>query len=166
MLILAIESSCDETAAAIAHIDDETQNIEIKASIIASQIDIHALYGGVVPEIASRAHAEALSKITYEALEKAIQYSEKIESIKEGDLLEIGDPYLFGGAKLVWGKWQIQLPDGSVEPINYDWFMGYCGRDLFYAMTAPRGWEWFNPVRNEDRYKEYVERVRKIADKK
>ena len=71
MLILAIESSCDETAAAVALINDDTQDIEIKASIIASQIDIHALYGGVVPEIASRAHAEALSKITYEALEKS-----------------------------------------------------------------------------------------------
>lgn len=71
MLILAIESSCDETAAAVAHIAPETNSIEIKASIIASQIDIHALYGGVVPEIASRAHAEALSRITYEALEKS-----------------------------------------------------------------------------------------------
>ena len=65
MLILAIESSCDETAAAIASVNEETEQFEIKASIIASQIDIHALYGGVVPEIASRAHAEALSKITY-----------------------------------------------------------------------------------------------------
>lgn len=71
MLILAIESSCDETAAAIASVNEETEQFEIKASIIASQIDIHALYGGVVPEIASRAHAEALSKITYEALDKA-----------------------------------------------------------------------------------------------
>ncbi len=69
MLILALESSCDETAAAVADIND--QSIEIKSSIIASQIDIHALYGGVVPEIASRAHAEALSKITYESLETA-----------------------------------------------------------------------------------------------
>lgn len=69
MLILAIESSCDETAASVASIDHTS--INILSSIIASQIDIHALYGGVVPEIASRAHAEALSKITYEALDKA-----------------------------------------------------------------------------------------------
>ncbi|MBE6717757.1 MAG: tRNA (adenosine(37)-N6)-threonylcarbamoyltransferase complex transferase subunit TsaD [Ruminococcaceae bacterium] len=71
MLILAIESSCDETASAIAFVDEKTEKFEIKSSVIASQIDIHALYGGVVPEIASRAHAEALSKITYEALDKA-----------------------------------------------------------------------------------------------
>ena len=71
MLILAIESSCDETASAVAYVDEKTEKFEIKSSVIASQIDIHALYGGVVPEIASRAHAESLSKITYEALEKA-----------------------------------------------------------------------------------------------
>ena len=71
MLILAIESSCDETAASVAYVNTADNTIEIKSSIVASQIDIHALYGGVVPEIASRAHAESLSKITYEALETA-----------------------------------------------------------------------------------------------
>ncbi len=79
MLILALESSCDETAAAVAEVCD--QSIEIKSSIIASQIDIHALYGGVVPEIASRAHAEALSKITYEALETANVTMNDIDAI-------------------------------------------------------------------------------------
>lgn len=79
MLILAIESSCDETAAAIAEIDGS--KVEIKSSIIASQIDIHALYGGVVPEIASRAHAEALSKITYEALETASVTIKDVDAI-------------------------------------------------------------------------------------
>lgn len=79
MLILAIESSCDETAASVAAINDSS--IEIKSSIIASQIDIHALYGGVVPEIASRAHAEALSKITYEALEVADVTLKEIDAV-------------------------------------------------------------------------------------
>jgi len=81
MLILAIESSCDETAAAVAYINTETNEIEIRASIIASQIDIHALYGGVVPEIASRAHAEALSGITYDALEKASVTMNDIDAV-------------------------------------------------------------------------------------
>ncbi|MBR6681948.1 MAG: tRNA (adenosine(37)-N6)-threonylcarbamoyltransferase complex transferase subunit TsaD [Clostridia bacterium] len=71
MLILGIESSCDESAASVAFIDEQNNKIEIKSSIIASQIDVHKLYGGVVPEIASRAHTEALSRITYEALEAA-----------------------------------------------------------------------------------------------
>ena len=66
MYILAFESSCDETACAVLEMDENKRIL--KSNIIASQVDIHALYGGVVPEIASRAHIEAVSKITYEAL--------------------------------------------------------------------------------------------------
>ncbi len=70
MKILAFESSCDETSAAVVVRRDDG-GFEIKSNIIASQVDTHRLYGGVVPEIASRAHAEAISPITYEALETA-----------------------------------------------------------------------------------------------
>ena len=69
MNILAFESSCDETSAAVVVRDGE--RFVIKSNIIASQVDTHRLYGGVVPEIASRAHIEAISSITYEALERA-----------------------------------------------------------------------------------------------
>lgn len=69
MYILSFESSCDETACAVLEMTQEKRII--KSNIIASQVDIHALYGGVVPEIASRAHIEAISSITYEALAKA-----------------------------------------------------------------------------------------------
>lgn len=69
MNILAFESSCDETSAAVVSAEDE--RFLIKSNIIASQVDVHKLYGGVVPEIASRAHIEAISRITYEALDKA-----------------------------------------------------------------------------------------------
>ena len=69
MYILAFESSCDETACAVCEMSDTKR--EIKSNIIASSVDIQALYGGVVPEIASRAHIEAISKITYEALNEA-----------------------------------------------------------------------------------------------
>ncbi len=68
MYILSIESSCDETSAAVVEMGEKRR---ILSNIVASQIDIHALYGGVVPEIAGRAHIEAVSRITYEALEKA-----------------------------------------------------------------------------------------------
>ena len=70
MKILGIESSCDETSAAVLGFD-ESGAATVLSNIVASQIDIHARYGGVVPEIASRAHAEAISKITYEALDNA-----------------------------------------------------------------------------------------------
>ena len=69
MKILAFESSCDETSAAI--IVAEGENFKVKSNIVASQVETHRLYGGVVPEIASRAHIEAISGITYEAFAEA-----------------------------------------------------------------------------------------------
>ena len=66
MYILGIESSCDETSAAVVSMDGTERRI--LSNIVASQIETHRLYGGVVPEIASRAHIEAISRITYEAL--------------------------------------------------------------------------------------------------
>ena len=65
VLILAIESSCDETSVGVI------KNGEILSNIIATQIDIHTLYGGVVPEIASRNHLMKISEVTQEALNKA-----------------------------------------------------------------------------------------------
>ncbi len=66
MKILSIESSCDETAAAV--IEDGRR---ILSNIVATQVEEHRLYGGVVPEIASRRHAEAISGVTREALQEA-----------------------------------------------------------------------------------------------
>lgn len=64
--ILAIESSCDETAAAVV-----VNGRHVLSNIIASQIDIHTKFGGVVPEVASRKHIEAIAIVVKEALEKA-----------------------------------------------------------------------------------------------
>ena len=61
--ILAIETSCDETAAAVVR-----NGREVLANIIFSQIDLHTLYGGVVPEIASRKHIEKINQVAGEAL--------------------------------------------------------------------------------------------------
>ena len=69
MYILGIESSCDETSAAVVSM--EMGERKILSNIVASQIETHRLYGGVVPEIASRAHIEAISGITYTALSEA-----------------------------------------------------------------------------------------------
>ena len=69
MYILGIESSCDETSAAVVSMDNGERRI--LSNIVASQIETHRLYGGVVPEIASRAHIEAISNVTREALEAA-----------------------------------------------------------------------------------------------
>ncbi|MBQ5661419.1 MAG: tRNA (adenosine(37)-N6)-threonylcarbamoyltransferase complex transferase subunit TsaD, partial [Clostridia bacterium] len=69
MYILGMESSCDETSAAVVEMGNGVR--AIRSNIVASQIEIHRLYGGVVPEIASRAHIEAVSGIVYQALEEA-----------------------------------------------------------------------------------------------
>ncbi len=69
MLILGMESSCDETSAAVVRMEEGKR--EILSNIVASQIETHRLYGGVVPEIASRAHIEAITSVTHEALDTA-----------------------------------------------------------------------------------------------
>ena len=66
MHFLAIESSCDETAAAVF-----TEEPRILANVIASQTDLHQRYGGVVPEIAARAHLQRLLPVIDEALRNA-----------------------------------------------------------------------------------------------
>lgn len=66
MLILAIESSCDETAAAVVE-----NGRKALSNVIASQVEEHKIYGGVVPEIASRRHTEAISSVVQKALSDA-----------------------------------------------------------------------------------------------
>ena len=65
-IILAIESSCDETAAAVV-----VNGREVLSNVISSQIDIHTKFGGVVPEVASRKHIEAINIVVSQALEEA-----------------------------------------------------------------------------------------------
>ena len=76
VLILAIESSCDETAAAVVK-----NGREILSNIISSQIDLHTLYGGVVPEIASRKHIEKINQVIKEALKEADVTLDNIDAI-------------------------------------------------------------------------------------
>jgi N6-L-threonylcarbamoyladenine synthase len=76
MLVLGIESSCDETAAAVVR-DGRVP----LSNVIASQVNVHALYGGVVPEIASRKHIEAIIPVIRQALEDARLTMEEIEGI-------------------------------------------------------------------------------------
>ncbi len=72
--ILAIESSCDETSVAII------DNGNLLANIVSSQIDVHAKYGGVMPEIASRLHCENIGYVIKEALEKANKKLEEMDA--------------------------------------------------------------------------------------
>ena len=75
MKILAIESSCDETAVAVC------EGRQVLSSCIASQVEEHKLYGGVVPEIASRRHVEAIAGLTNEALRQADCTLDEVDAI-------------------------------------------------------------------------------------
>lgn len=84
--ILAVESSCDETACAVV-----ADGRSVLSDVVASQIDIHARYGGVVPEIASRAHIEAVNTVIAQAVNDA--------GISEGDISAVAvtnEPGLIG----------------------------------------------------------------------
>lgn len=76
MLLLSIETSCDETAAAIVQ-----GGRNILSSVISSQVDIHAAYGGVVPEIASRKHLESIAPVITQALQDAGVGMEALEGV-------------------------------------------------------------------------------------
>ena len=89
-VVLGIETSCDETAAAI--VVDAT---DVRSSIVSSQVDLHARFGGVVPEIASRAHVETITPVIAEAIVKA--------GVVDGDIDAVAATYGPGlvGALLV-----------------------------------------------------------------
>lgn len=76
IMILAIESSCDETAASVVK-----NGREVLSNVISSQIELHKLYGGVVPEIASRKHIEKINQVIEEALKEAGVTLDDIDAI-------------------------------------------------------------------------------------
>jgi N6-L-threonylcarbamoyladenine synthase len=75
-MILGLETSCDETAAALV-----TEAGEIRANVVSSQADLHARYGGVVPEVASRRHLELVTPVVREALGEAGASLEDVETV-------------------------------------------------------------------------------------
>ncbi len=76
IVVLGIESSCDETSAAVV-----VNGRKVLSNVINSQIDIHTLYGGVVPEIASRCHVEVINQVVKEAIKQANIKPEDIDVV-------------------------------------------------------------------------------------
>lgn len=76
LTVLAIESSCDETACAIVR-----DGREVVSNVVATQIEIHRRFGGVVPEIASRNHTLAIENVVKEALEQANMTKDDIDAV-------------------------------------------------------------------------------------
>ncbi len=111
MHILGIESSCDETAAAVVR-----DGRVVLSNVVASQVEEHKLYGGVVPEIASRRHAEAISSVVREALDQAGL------SLKEIDAVAVTHAPGLIGALLVgvnFAKGLAMAADKSLIPVHH-----------------------------------------------
>ncbi|MBW2478173.1 MAG: tRNA (adenosine(37)-N6)-threonylcarbamoyltransferase complex transferase subunit TsaD [Deltaproteobacteria bacterium] len=105
MLILCIESSCDETAAAVVR-----DGRQILSNVVASQIDVHSRYGGVVPELASRKHVEAISIVIESALEQAQASLDNIEGVAVTQGPGLVGPLLVGLSTAKAIAWARNLP--------------------------------------------------------
>lgn len=109
-LILGIETSCDETACAVVGHDADASRLAVLSSAISSQIELHAEYGGVVPEIASRAHAERILPVVNAGLEEARVELQEIGAVAVGHRPGLIGPLLVGvnAAKAL--AWALGVP--------------------------------------------------------
>ena len=113
MLILCIESSCDETAAAVVR-----DGREMLSNVVASQVDVHARYGGVVPELASRKHVEAISVVINSALEEAGVTVDQIEGIGVTQGPGLIGALLVGLSTAKAMAWRLGIPLAAVHHIE------------------------------------------------
>lgn len=111
MLTLAIESSCDDTS--IALVEDGRK---VRASLVSSQIEIHRRFGGVVPEIASRKHLEAILPLLRDALEQAGAKPQEIDQVAVTAGPGLLGPLLTGLSCAKAIAWHLQVP---LIPVNH-----------------------------------------------
>jgi N6-L-threonylcarbamoyladenine synthase len=112
-LILGIETSCDETAAALV-----SANGEIRANVVASQADLHARYGGVVPEVASRRHLELVAPVIREALGRAGATLDDVDRLAVTQGPGLIGALLVGIAAAMAIAWSRRLPLVPVDHLN------------------------------------------------
>jgi len=112
-LILGLETSCDETAAALV-----TEGGEIRANVVASQADLHAQYGGVVPEVASRRHLELVAPVIREALQQADATLDDVDSVAVTQGPGLIGALLVGLAAAKAIAWSRRLPLHPVDHLD------------------------------------------------
>ena len=103
-LVLGFETSCDETAVAV------TRGFEVLSNVMASQVDDHARFGGVVPEVAARAHVEAIRSLTHTALREAEVHSMDLDAVAATQGPGLAGALMVGFS---YGKalaWALQVP--------------------------------------------------------
>ncbi len=101
----------------------------------------------------------------WEYLEKAFALYPRWLEIPCGEALELGRFILFNDVKAVKNKWRILVPGVGEEYISGGLAFCHGSEDMYYAMTAPHGWEWFNGVREDERFKKAVERAKALMEK-
>ncbi len=101
MTILGIETSCDETAASVCQIRDSDSGVTMLSNTVVSQIDIHAVYGGVVPEVAARSHIEAMMPVIDESLKTAFSTDNRDEQWSQIDAIAVTQGAGLGGSLLI-----------------------------------------------------------------
>jgi N6-L-threonylcarbamoyladenine synthase len=112
-LVLGIETSCDETAAAVV-----ADGRDVRSNIVASQVDLHRKYGGVVPEIASRAHIERLDSVIEEALEAAGVRLEDVDAVAVTNRPGLAGALLIGVTAAKTLSWSLGKPLVAVDHIH------------------------------------------------
>lgn len=119
MLILGIESSCDETAASVVE-----DGVSVRSSYVASQHDLHAEYGGVVPEIASRAHVEAILPAVRSALRDAGVVAGDLDAVAVGHRPGLIGSLLVGVAAAKALAWSLGVPLVGVDHVHAHLYAG------------------------------------------
>ncbi|MEX0876871.1 MAG: tRNA (adenosine(37)-N6)-threonylcarbamoyltransferase complex transferase subunit TsaD [Phycisphaerales bacterium] len=124
MIVLGIESSCDETAASVVE-DGRT----VRSSIVAGQHDLHEEYGGVVPEIASRAHEQHIVPVLRRAIERAGIDQSEIDLIAVGHRPGLIGSLLVGLSAAKAMAWSLQIPLIGVDHVHAHLYAGMLERD-------------------------------------
>lgn len=123
-LVLGVETSCDETACAV--VDGDRR---VLSSVVASQDELHAEYRGVVPEIASRAHAERICAITRRAVEQAGVGLTEIDAVAVGHRPGLIGSLLVGVASAKALAWSLGVPLVGIDHVHAHLFAGSLDRD-------------------------------------
>ncbi|MCA9274821.1 MAG: tRNA (adenosine(37)-N6)-threonylcarbamoyltransferase complex transferase subunit TsaD [Phycisphaerales bacterium] len=124
MIVLGIESSCDETAASVV-IDGR----EVRSSIVASQYELHEEFGGVVPEIASRAHEQHILPVVRDAIAQAGITQADIDLIAIGHRPGLIGSLLVGLSAAKALSWSLGVPLVGVDHVHAHLYAGMLGRD-------------------------------------
>src|SRR5881392_572957 len=129
--ILGIESTCDETGAAIV-----VDGWDVRSNVVASQVELHARYRGVVPEIASRAHIENILPVVHDALEQANVSLDQLDAISVAHRPGLIGSLLIGVTAAKALAWSIGKPLIGVDHVHAHLYSVVLESNTIPAMPA------------------------------